>query len=591
MDNLVKINEMVVTIDGTTKPKQDCRRMGGEFYLKGEINVENSGQCYYINGKYYKYNTGYIVFDHRVGQYIIKNTDKLQEGVVRIEANGNLVMGFFTREENGAIITTLEDPTGNTYVCLNKEILENTHYIENLYTGRYSHRLFTRVEHFLNPGNVSSTLKNTLPYDSRGAMDDLMAYHKNHHKPKISKEVKLYSPILGDLTFGVEYETTKGQIPPTKCKELGLIALKDGSIVGLEYATIPLQGEKGLQTLINGIVELRKYTSYDKDCSLHFHIGNIPRTEEFFLAVWKVLCTLENPMFGLFPLYKKYNFGVKRKHYTKPLPIVETLFQMDKVITKDNIKSNFGILYNYLSMGQPYSSVKNDLNNVMSHPSDPHGNSKWNIRSRYHWVNLIPLLFGNKETIEFRLHTPTYDLDKIVNYLVLCTSIINFAKNNTKAILTQPEILMNLNLGDVVYKISGQMNSVEINRFADYVYAYIGHRRDYNYMESSRGDLIGNEDGFRVKNKIPWAVANTMEVVLSKIPSNRKRDSLSGYANQFNWNVAQIRNAAEDHVRNVEARRGGGIQFFGNGEPQVVPQAVQDIDPFDLIVENDGQEH
>jgi hypothetical protein len=110
-------------------------------------------------------------------------------------------------------------------------------------------------------------------------------------------------------------------------------------------------------------------------------------------------------------------------------------------------------------------------------------------------------------------------------------------------------------------------------------------------MESSRGDLIGNEDGFRVKNKIPWAVANTMEVVLSKIPSNRKRDSLSGYANQFNWNVAQIRNAAEDHVRNVEARRGGGIQFFGNGEPQVVPQAVQDIDPFDLIVENDGQEH
>src|SRR4030042_2531301 len=521
MENLVKLNEMVVTIDGTTKPKQDCRRMGGEFYHKGEINIENSGQCYYINGKYYKYNTGYIVFDHRVGQYIIKNAEKLQDGVVRIEADGSLVIGSFTAAEDGAIVTTLENPEGTKYVCLNKEILQGTHYIENLFTGRYSHRLHTRVEHFLTPGVVSSNLKNTLPYDSRGMMDDLMNFHKNHYKPKISKEVKAYSPILGDLTFGLEFETTKGQVPPTKCKELGLLALKDGSIAGLEYATIPLQGEKGLQTLINGVVELKKYTSYDRDCSLHFHIGNIPRTEEFFLAVWKVLCTLENPMFGLFPLYKKYNFGVKKKHYTRPLPVAETMFLMDKVINKANTKENFGILYNYLSMGQSYSAVSNTLSNVTAHPSDPHGNSKWNIRSRYHWVNLIPLLFGNKETIEFRLHTPTYDLDKIINYLALCTSIINFAKNNTTAILTKPEVLANLNLGDVVYKISGQMNSGEINRFADYIYAYIGNRKDYNYNESSRGDIVGNEEGFKVRNKIPWAVASGIEVILSKIPSKK----------------------------------------------------------------------
>ena len=55
---------------------------------------------------------------------------------------------------------------------------------------------------------------------------------------------------------------------------------------------------------------------------------------------------------------------------------------MDNKIDKKNIKDNFNILYQFLSAGQLYEDVNSDLSNVKSHPSDPGGNSKWNIKSR-----------------------------------------------------------------------------------------------------------------------------------------------------------------------------------------------------------------
>src|SRR5690606_13696406 len=156
----------------------------------------------------------------------------------------------------------------------------------------------------------------------------------------------------------------------------------------------------------------------------HLHIGNIPRTEEFILALFKTLCFVQDEIFSLFPLYKKYNFGYKRKHYTKPFNLNKTLLLMDNKIDNSNIKENFNILFEYLSNGIPYSNYNNDLSYVKSHPSDPHGTSKWNIRSRYMAHNIIPLIFGNKQTVEFRIHTPTYNVDKVMYFLFLCGSIV-----------------------------------------------------------------------------------------------------------------------------------------------------------------------
>lgn len=380
MTKLVKENEMVVTINDTTEKRSDCRRINGIFYKIGDISVENSGQCYIINEKYYKSNTGYIVFDHTLKQYVIKNATNLSVGVVGLDGD-KLIEGFFSNAA-GIDLPKLITPEGDQFTCVSNEAIKGGGYLMNLRFNAYAHRLKHRVEEFINPGQVHSSIKNGLPYDSRGQMSSLIKYHQDVYKPTIGINVSKYSKLLGDLTFGVEFETIKGQVPQSLTNELGMIALRDGSIGGLEYATIPLKGDKGIQTLINGVDALKKYTTYDKSCSIHYHIGNVPRTEGFMLALFKTLCTLENQMYEIFPLYKQFNYGVKRKHYTRPYPLNETMFQFDKVITKDILKDNFSILYSYLSMGQKYKDVGYDLSNVEYHPSDPRGHSKWNIRSR-----------------------------------------------------------------------------------------------------------------------------------------------------------------------------------------------------------------
>jgi len=509
MDELIKINELVETVDGSMHPKASCRKMAGEYFLKGNTKKENSGQCYYINKKYYKYNTGYIVFDHSIKEYVIKNNTTLTSGVISINGD-ELQMGHYSDKSNEVKVLELG---GSTFNCINASIFKGTNYIYDNQINKFVHRKIINVFNFYTPRPVPNHVKNSLPYDSRGLMNNLINHYNKQIIP-ISENVEKYHKILKDVTFGVEFETTEGQVNPSKCDDLGLMALRDGSIKGLEYVTIPLQGKKGLQSLVDTITELNKVTTFDRNCSVHFHIGNLPRTEEFMVALFKTLCAIQDGMYALFPLYKRYNFGVKRKHYTQAFPLPETIFQMDKIIDNSNIKQNFDVLYRYLSMGQSFSSVGSDIKNVEGHPSDPRGTSKWNIRTRYHWVNLIPLLFGNKETVEFRLHTPTYDHEKLVNYLVVCASIINFVKDNTSLILTKPEILHNLTLADIVYKVSAQLGVSACDKMADYIYNYLASRKDFIYHESRQGNIVGNEEKFIPRSFIKWGNNSSSKTII-----------------------------------------------------------------------------
>src|SRR5690606_21500789 len=152
-----------------------------------------------------------------------------------------------------------------------------------------------------------------------------------------------------------EFETIRGNIPHDICNKLGLIPLRDGSIGGLEFVTIPLSGERGIKSLIESLEELQKRTSYGDDCSLHLHIGNIPRTEQFLLAFFRLICLVEDELFSMFPIYKRENYGIKKKCYTNPFPLKKTMFLMDQCISSPSaIKRNFGVLFDYLSMGNSY---------------------------------------------------------------------------------------------------------------------------------------------------------------------------------------------------------------------------------------------
>lgn len=371
----------VKTISGKTALKKDCRKIEGNYYFVGDRNIENSGDCYEINDRFYKSNTGYIVYDHFSKQYEIFSSTKHIEGVVNIINKEVLVIGWFTRNK---LSVSLVDKDNKTFKVVNYTILENTKYYLQIYTGFYIHQSKLSILDKLNYKEIDYDYKTSLPYNVNKDIINECRLSSNSYKNKLpkysfSKNLALY---LKGLSFGVEFETIAGTIPHKLAKCNSLLSLRDGSISGLEYVTLPLQGEEGINSLINANKLIDNYTTYNDDCSLHLHIGNIPRTEEFILALFKVLTTVEDAFYKMFPLYKRINSGFKRKNYTSPLPSIDILSKLDSKIDSSNIKNNFDVLFTYLSGGNPYDAYNKDLKYVLKHPLDPENNRKWNVKSR-----------------------------------------------------------------------------------------------------------------------------------------------------------------------------------------------------------------
>ena len=491
----------VITVKGEELPISQCRKFNKLYYKLGDINIQNSGDCYLINGKCYREETGLIVYNYSIKEYVILN-DNLLQGVVDV-ADGNLIIGYFNNNTKYSKIT---DKNGKSHWLYNVEIFNNNkEYREHLSTGNFYHISTLQSWKFNNIDFPNKNYKYSLPYDSKGIIGNNLKNYNENYNPEISQNIKNYAPLLENLSFGLEFETTKGHIPDRVLNQYGLIPLRDGSISGIEYVTVPMEGEKGLQCTADILKELKKRTSYsDETCSLHLHLGNIPRTKEFILAFFKVGMKIQDEMFQMFPLYKKYNYHIKNKNYSAPLPTFEILSQLDPIIDSRNIDENFGILYKYLSMGQDFKSVGNNLENVLSHPADPNGNQKWLVKCRYFLYNLVPLIFGNKQTIEFRIHTPTYDVNKILPFIFMNSLIVNFVIRNQKLILNRKNFINSYGLLDILYIQIEQYDIPNRNKFKDLLYSYIEIRKNYCENQILKGNIVGTESEIPSPIHINW---------------------------------------------------------------------------------------
>ena len=503
------MDTIITTVNNKKALSKNCRLINKEYYFIGDNKIEESGDVYNINGRFIRMNTGRIVYNHTINEYQLKN-DSLINGIIKFK-DELPVFGYFNLNHLKCCLVFLKD--SSQYWCINEGVL-NLSFREEMSSGIFYH-ISLKSSNSLNLiKKVDKQYKESLNYDSKDILERYINNYNNNYNPIISNAVKDFAPILKDLTFGVEFETIKGIIPNNKLNILPLIPLRDGSIDGLEYVTIPLSGEKGVQALIDSAVELNKRTEYDNSCSLHYHIGNIPRTPEFILAFYKVISHFQEELFELFPLHKKYNFGVKRKSYSKPFPFNIINCRLDPSIdhsNKDQLIKNFKVLFDYFAEVVPFEAYDNDLEKVMSHPLDERGNSKWNINTRYYAVNFIPLIFGNKKTIEFRIHTPTYNVDKILNFLFINAHLINYTKENYSKILKDPTLLLKKSLVTFLSSYisnSKTLNSNNRNSLIDYHASYINTRKDYVYDFNSKGDIIGNEDLIKFNGYIDWKNIN-----------------------------------------------------------------------------------
>lgn len=222
-------------------------------------------------------------------------------------------------------------------------------------------------------------------------------------------------------TYGLEFETSAGYIPEHICFRDGLIPLRDGSISGLEYSTVVMSGNDGINLLEQQLSTLRKYTIFDKECSLHIHFGGFPLDTDKIFDLYRVCKRLEGEIQRLVPAltFKSSQYKKSHKDYCNLLPPSSE--------AGGRPYRSFKELYSGL-VGKDYSGSLTD-----PHPNDEGRERKWQISTRYFWVNFINMIcYKVNKTVEFRLLRPTYNLEKITYWIYLFNAILNYAEQMDK---------------------------------------------------------------------------------------------------------------------------------------------------------------
>jgi hypothetical protein len=156
---------------------------------------------------------------------------------------------------------------------------------------------------------------------------------------------------------------------------------------------------------------LNQHTIFDKDCSLHIHLGN-------FNLNGKVLLTINNVFFNsdirsFLPELTFYTHAYKTnkdKNYCEFNDRYRTFDEMYQNLVGRNFFGDFK---------QP-------------HPKDVTGTRKWNVKTRYKAVNFInALCYDGPKTVEFRMLRPSYNFDKILGWLFIYGALIKFAEQTT----------------------------------------------------------------------------------------------------------------------------------------------------------------
>lgn len=279
----------------------------------------------------------------------------------------------------------------------------------------------------------------------------------NMRKFKLSHYIK--------YTFGLEFETSLGAIPEKICFRDGLIPLRDGSITGVEYSTIVLKRNPGLSLLEQQINTLKEYTVFNKDCSLHVHIGGFPLIPDVIFRIYQTCYLLENEIQTLIPEYsfQTCRYKTNGKDYCKKLKVF----------------SSFDEMY-YSLVGISY---KGRLD--IPHPRDVDRGHKWMISSRYYWLNVInALCYSVNKTVEFRFLRPTYNFRKILLWLYIFGAIVKFAKDSAYidmySKLDLKTVLKRVYPPDLVKSLMDGINRLRI----------------VTQMQHDNGDLIGEQTVF-----------------------------------------------------------------------------------------------
>lgn len=482
----------VITYNGKTYPRNECRLINGKYYKIGNINQKDSGDCYQINDTYYRIVSKRIAWDYLLKQYNL--IDNMVQGFVPDKSNNK---GYFTKT-NDCIISADDE------FIMNEETALYLNMQYDFSKGAYS---FNPV--FNSPMVLrSKPTYRTLPTNIYGMAEypaEIIENIKNQSE-SIEYAKSNFDKFLFDYTFGLEIETDGGWFPEKLYYKYGALPLKDGSILGTEITTLP--SKLSVDYIRQLFTDLSTYTMAQQNNSLHVNMSGFENTPKFRVALYVLYYRLQQEINQFIPLYKRdLNYFLSKaggaKDHCKPL---ESL----GIVKRYNIESNEDInnadklIFTWLNEG-----VYNNTFNIETRRHQKQNHPKWEWHSRYYALNLMPLYFGNPafSRIEYRVHSGTVNKHKALAWIFITSAITKFVELHADRILYTKD---KIDLDEIFNVVYDPINDTDGKIIYDFLKTYIQLRINDNVQKVIRhdGNVYGNE--FRSDNNfaIPNAILN-----------------------------------------------------------------------------------
>lgn len=528
----------VVTYDGKTADKDTCRYIKGDYYIIGDPGIKDSGQCYAVTGKntgetkFYRVNSGYIVFHESLQEYVLTSDyPKLVSGVINdlgemgyfeidpfnteyVIINKDYDMGSrqtFRSDDVFPIINTtvakslnnsFYDPTMGRYLmyCTGndkedqenlKRNLKSSKFLESFRGKKNRTFLFQPYEGFDNPYNVEQS----------NLFKDMQIHHKDYASKLPQFEIShIMNKLFGKYTFGIEQETSGGNPAKKELFRHGFLPIRDGSIGGHEFVSVPFKGEAGFNSAISFSTKLLESCSINEFTSVHYHIGSFLEKlskEEFaetILAIYMLYYNLQQEIFEMIPPYKRSQDYFKNKPESKDhcqllrsLGLFSTNFFTDEELDPNKVLEGFLKIKTFANNGVPVSKTK-----AFSRQYVEEDTSKWNIHSRYYALNLFNALFKKSHTVEFRAFSGSVNPEKIILQLAICLFIIEFARMKSTDIIRHRE---KYNLEDIVAYVleNANLEDQETRFITTLVLKFISERKEFFLDAFNNKDIYAKE--------------------------------------------------------------------------------------------------
>tara|TARA_R110000850_G_scaffold1714_22_gene9250 strand:- start:54 stop:1625 length:1572 start_codon:yes stop_codon:yes gene_type:complete len=492
----------VTTAAGNIVPREGVRRIKGEFY---EVDKE----CFRIKspkGELYWYRVasgkiGYVVEKNAwdLLSRILDSEERMIQGVYHEGPD----LGYFPQKKDTTVF--LYSKVGTKTPCYSEEVATSLGYIQSKNNSYFMHPNEFKLSEITRKA-VYRYKELKINYGANEGSTTFVninnKYGKAYKNIKVSDNTTELYKMLGNLTFGIEFETCNGVVPVRKLGALGLVPLKDGSLRDAEgrepyeYTTVPLQGPRGLETIKNITKELTEYCEVNEKCSLHVHLGGFERTEKMILALYMLSYTVQKEFLAMMPGYKidpVRSIG-SSKNYCQMLPDLglranNIFVDNDSNNVKERTRTFFNKIFSWTTDNKLSAMDANYNLTSYNHPSG----AKWNQHARYHHINFVSPIFSRSGTLEFRLHPPTTNFTKTINWLMICASLIKFAQNNTDDIIKGK--YDKITLSDLVAGYKNDFGNVPPSKrreeVATYLQNYIKFRIDL--FKPSNKDILGKK--------------------------------------------------------------------------------------------------